>query len=145
MTFQRKLLLGVSGMVLPALLVGAEAIRSNALERHALEALGTNLGRNRTYAELETAMFDQGEVIWRHLTGMDPDARKEFGLTGQVVQYWFERWKTDLGPNGAELADALQDIQRQYVAVADSIFRLTDSGNRDQAYRIAALQLRTRL
>ena len=63
MTFQRKLLLGVSLMVLPALLIGVEAIRSNALEQRALETLGDRLGRSRTYAELETAMFNQTEVV----------------------------------------------------------------------------------
>ena len=40
MTFQRKLLFGFSLMVLPALLIGGEAIRSNLLERRALQALG---------------------------------------------------------------------------------------------------------
>ncbi len=72
MTFQRKLLLGFSLMVLPALMVGAEAIRSNLLERRALQALGESMARTRTYAELETAMFDQTEIIWRYLSGMDP-------------------------------------------------------------------------
>ena len=48
MTFQRKLLFGFSLMVLPALLVGAEAIRSNALERRALTALGESMARTRT-------------------------------------------------------------------------------------------------
>ena len=72
MTFQQKLLLGFGLMVLPVLLVGAEAIRSNALERRALETLGESLTRTRTYSEVETAMFDQGEVIWRSLSGMEP-------------------------------------------------------------------------
>jgi len=145
MTFQRKLLLGVSGMVLPALLVGAEAIRSNALERHALEALGTSLGRNRTYAELETAMFNQSEVIWRHLTGFDPDARKEFELSGQVVLYWYDRWHSELEPGQEQTADAVLQIQRQFTAVGDSIFHLTQAGRREQAYRLAAVELRGRL
>src|SRR5215475_8396167 len=109
MNFRQKLLLGVSGMVLPALLVGAEAIRSNALERHALEALGTSLGRNRTYAELETAMFNQSEVIWRYVTGLDSAAKKDFQLTGEVVHYWFDRWKTELGPEESELAQSILD------------------------------------
>ena len=85
MTFQRKLLFGFSLMVLPALLVGAEAIRSNLLERRALERLGQSMARTRTYAELETAMFDQGEIIWRGLSGLDPSARREFALTGDVA------------------------------------------------------------
>lgn len=145
MTFQRKLLLGVSGMVLPALLVGAEAIRSNALEQRALEALGTSLGRNRTYAELETAMFNQGEVIWRHLTGLDAAARKDFQLTGEVVGYWFGRWSAELGPDQDQLARAVLDLQRQYEAVGDSVFRLTDAGHREQAYQLAVVEIRNRL
>ena len=84
MTFQRKLLFGFSLMVLPALLVGAEAIRSNALERRALGALGASMSRSRTYAELETAMFDQSELVWRYLSGLDSTARQEFVLTGQI-------------------------------------------------------------
>lgn len=145
MTFQRKLLLGVSGMVLPALLVGAEAIRSNALERHALEALGNSLGRNRTYAELETAMFNQSEVIWRYVTGLDSAAKKDFQLSGEVVHYWFDRWKSELGPGQDELAQAILDIQKQYEAVGDSVFRLTDNGHREQAYRLAVVELRNRI
>ena len=81
-------------MALPALAVGAAAIRSNLLERRALQALGQSMARTRTYAELETAMFDQSEVIWRYLSGLDPTARKEFSVTGQVV----------FGDNGAQLA-----------------------------------------
>ncbi len=145
MNFRQKLLLGVSGMVLPALLVGAEAIRSNALERHALEALGTSLGRNRTYAELETAMFNQSEVLWQHLTGEDPNARKEFGLSGEVVQYWYERWKSELEPGDSSVARSVLEIQQQYLALGDSVFRLTDANRRKQAYQLAADGLKGRL
>jgi signal transduction histidine kinase len=144
-TFRRKLLIGVSGMVLPALLVGAEAIRSNALERHALEALGTSLGRNRTYAELETAMFNQSEVLWQHLTGEDPNARKEFGLSGEVVQYWYERWKSELEPGDSGVAQSVLEIQQQYLALGDSVFRLTDENKPKQAYQLAADGLKGRL
>jgi signal transduction histidine kinase len=144
-TFQRKLLFGVTLLALPALLIGAEAIRSNALEQRALKTLGERLGRNRTYAELETAMFDQTEVIWRHLTGLDPAARKEFELTGQVVRYWFDRWKDELGADSVELAGQLASIQSQFAAVGDSVFRLTDAGRREDAYRLAQVEMRTRL
>ena len=85
MTFQRKLLVGFSLMVLPAVLVGAEAIRSNRLERRALDALGESMARTRTYAELETAMFDQGEIVWRALSGLDPNARREFELSSDPI------------------------------------------------------------
>ncbi|MBP6670139.1 MAG: hypothetical protein KA180_11880, partial [Gemmatimonadales bacterium] len=114
MTFQRKLLLGVSLMVLPALLIGVEAIRSNALEQRALATLGDRLGRSRTYAELETAMFNQTEVVWRYLTGLDPGARKEYQLAGEVVQYWYDRWRAELGPDEAPLAEQVWALQRQF-------------------------------
>jgi signal transduction histidine kinase len=144
-TFQRKLLFGFSLMVLPALLVGAEAIRSNVLERRALQALGESMSRTRTYAELETAMFDQSEVIWRYLSGLDPGARREFELTGEVVNYWQERWRGELRPEEMQLANDVAGIQRQIVTVADSIFVLYDAGQRETAYRLAQRQLKARL
>jgi signal transduction histidine kinase len=144
-TFQRKLLFGFSLMVLPALLVGAEAIRSNALERRALTALGQSMARTRTYAELETAMFDQTELVWRYLSGLDATARQEFVLTGQVVDYWQSRWRDELKPDEMSLADGVGRIQREIVAVSDSVFRLADAGKRVEAYRLAQGELRGRL
>src|SRR4051812_1049334 len=132
-------------MVLPALLVGVEAIRSNLLERRALQALGQSMARTRTYAELETAMFDQSDVIWRYLTGMDPTARNEFRLSGQVVDYWQERWKAELRPQEMALAEGVRGIQQDIQAVADSIFRLFDSGQRQAAFATAQRELKGRL
>ncbi|MGH7510637.1 MAG: ATP-binding protein [Gemmatimonadales bacterium] len=145
MTFQRKLLLGFSLMVLPTLLVGAEAIRSNLLERRALQALGESMARTRTYAELETAMFDQGEIVWRHLSGMDPTAREQFRLAGQVVDYWQQRWAAELRPDEMELAESVQSLQQQIQTVAASIFGLYDSGQRQAAFTMAQQELRGRL
>jgi signal transduction histidine kinase len=144
-TFQRKLLFGFSLMVLPALLVGAEAIRSNALERRALTALGESMARTRTYAELETAMFDQTELVWRYLSGLDETARHEFALTGEVVNYWQDRWRAELRPEEISLADGVAGIQRQIVTVSDSVFRLVDAGQRVQGYRLAQRELKGRL
>jgi signal transduction histidine kinase len=144
-TFQRKLLIGFSLMVLPALLVGAVAIRSNMLERRALQALGESMARTRTYAELETAMFDQSEVIWRYLSGLDPTAKREFRLIGQVVDYWQKRWAAELRPDEMALAESVRDIQRQILIVADSIFRLDESGHRQAAFTTAQRELKGRL
>ena len=132
-------------MVLPALLVGAEAIRSNLLERRALQALGQSMARTRTYAELETAMFDQSDVIWRYLTGMDPTARNEFRLSGQVVDYWQQRWASELRPDEMGLAVGVRGIQQQIQTVADSIFRLFDAGQRQAAFATAQRELKGRL
>jgi signal transduction histidine kinase len=144
-TFQRKLLLGFSLMALPALLVGAEAIRSNLLERRALEALGQSMARTRTYAELETAMFDQSDVIWRYLSGMDPTAKNEFHLAGEVVNYWQQRWAAELRPEEMALADQVGAIQKQIQTAADSVFRLFDSGHRQEAFATAQRDLKGRL
>lgn len=145
MTFQRRLVLGVSLMVIPALLVGLEAIRSNALERHALETLGAGLGRSRTYAELETAMFNQGEIVWRFLTGLDLDARTELGLSAEVVDYRLAQWRGELSAEEQPMADQVAEIQRQMVAVNDSVFHLADAGHRAEAYAYARAELRNRL
>lgn len=145
MTFQRKLLLGFSLMTLPALLVGAEAIRSNRLERRALDALGESMARTRTYAELETAMFDQGEIVWRYLSGLDPAARREFELAGQVVEYWQGRWRAELGPDETQLAAGVADIQAEIRQVAESVFALADAGRRPEAFAMAQRELRGRL
>ncbi len=145
MTFQRKLLIGSFFMALPTLLIGVEAIRSNALERRALEALGQSLSRSRTYADVENAMFDQTEAIWRHLTGLDPEARKEWRLSGEVVDYWFDRWTAGLRPDEIELANGVREVQRQIRAVGDSVIVLADSGQRDEAYRLARQEIKLRL
>ena len=132
-------------MVLPALLIGAEAIRSNRLERRALDALGESMARTRTYAELETAMFDQGEIVWRGLSGLDPGARREFDLAGQVIRYWEERWRAELGPDESSLADGVGRIQADIRRVADSVFDLADTGRRPEAFALAQRELKGRL
>jgi two-component system, NtrC family, sensor kinase len=144
-TFQRKLLLGFSLMVLPALLVGAEAIRSNSLERRALDALGESMARTRTYAELETAMFNQSEIIWRYLSGMDPSAVREFDLSHDVVSYWQARWVAELRPEEKDLGEGVAVLQRELRRAGDSVIALYDAGLRQEAYRTAQLELKGRL
>lgn len=145
MTVRRKLLLGFALMVVPALLIGGEAIRTNVQERRALQALGENMARTRTYAELETAMFNESQVIWRYLSGMDPTARRDFDVNRQVVAYWQGRWRQALRPGESDLTDGVDAIQRQIVLVSDSVFALYDAGHRADAYRMAQVELRDRL
>lgn len=144
MTLQRKLLLGFSVMVLPTLLVGVQAIRTNALERGTLEALGQRLAHSRTYAEVEDAMFNQTQVVWRYLSG-DPAAKKEFPLTEQVVAYWLDRWAAGLPSSDVKLADDVREIERDIRAVAGRVFKLYDSGQRAAAYVTARQELVERL
>jgi signal transduction histidine kinase len=143
-TLQRKLLLGFSFMVLPALLVGIQAIRSNALERGTLAALGQRLARSRTYAEVENAMFNQTQVVWRYLGG-DRRAKQEFPLTEQVVGYWLDRWTEGLPPDEKGLADGVRNIESQIRGVADRVFALYDAGRREEASLTARRELVERL
>jgi signal transduction histidine kinase len=144
-TFQRRLVLGFALMTLPVILIGAEAIRSNMLERRALEALGSGLSRTKTYAQVETAMFSQGEVLWQALSGMEPDARHEFQLQGEVVEYWFDRWSAELRPNEQELADGVRLIQQKINVLGDSVFTLLDHGRRQQAFVLTRQEFKLRL
>ncbi len=144
MTLQRKLLLGFSLMVVPALLVGVQAIRTNALVRGTLESLGARLARSRTYAEVEDAMFNQTQVIWRYLSG-DPAARKEFPLTEQVVAFWLDRWTAELPPDELKLADGVRRIETDIRTVAGRVFTLHDAGRHDAAAVLARRELVERL
>src|SRR5947207_11906174 len=131
-------------MVLPTLFVGVQAIRTNALERGTLEVLGQRLARWRTYADVEDAMFNQTQVIWRYLSG-DPAAKQEFPRTGQVVDYWLDRWTAGLPPDEVKHADAVRQIEGDIRAVAARVFKLHDAGHRDAAALIARRELVERL
>src|SRR5207249_3990701 len=98
---------------------GSKGSQNAMLRYH--RTLGQSLTRTRTYAEVETAMFDETEVIWRHLSGIDPNTRDEFRMTGEVVDYWFDRWSTELGPDEAELVNGVRQIDQQIRSVADTV------------------------
>ena len=144
MTLQRKLLVGFALMVVPTLFVGVQAIRTNALERATLEALGQRLARSRNYADVEDAMFNQTQVIWRYLSG-DPAAKREFPLTEQVVGYWLDRWTAGLPPDEVKHAEGVRQIEADIRAVAARVFKLHDAGQRDAAALIARRELVERL
>src|SRR5438046_8540783 len=131
-------------MVIPALLVGVQAIRTNGLVRGTLESLGRRLARSRTYAEVEDAMFNQTQVIWRYLSG-DPAAKKEFPLTEQVVAFWLDRWAAGLPQDERKLADGVRAIESDIRAVAARVFRLHDAGRHDAAAVLARQELVERL
>src|SRR6185295_17030030 len=131
-------------MVIPALLVGVQAIRTNALVRGTLQSLGERLARSRTYAEVEDAMFNQTQVIWRYLSG-DPAAKKEFPLTEQVVAFWLDRWTAGLPPDELKLADGVRGIETDIRAVAGRVFKLHDDGRHDAAAVLARRELVERL
>lgn len=142
MSVQRKLLLGFGLMLLPVLVVTGEAIRTNALERRAVEALGQGMARTRTYSELEAALQAQGEVLWRSLSGFDAGARREYALSREAVTYWEQRWRAELRPEEAPLASRLAVVRGALDHVADSIFTLLEHGRRAEAWTVSQTELR---
>lgn len=129
-------------MLLPVLVVAAEAIRANAAERRAVEVLGEGMARTRTYSELEGALQAQAEVIWRALSGFDGGARNEYRVAGQAVDYWQSRWQSELRPEEAALPERLALVRRVLDGSADSIFTLVERGRRDDAWAYAQSDLR---
>ncbi|HEX2680766.1 MAG TPA: HAMP domain-containing protein, partial [Candidatus Dormibacteraeota bacterium] len=131
-------------MVVPTLFVGVQAIRTNALERATLETLRERLAHSRLYADVEDGMFNQTQVIWRYLSG-DPDAKKVFPLTEQVVAFRLDRWTAGLPANDVKLADGVRRIEEEIRSVAGRVFALHDAGKRDSAARLARHELVERL
>lgn len=142
MTVQRRIQLGFALMLLPVLLVAAEAIHTNTLERRAVEALGAGMARTRTYSELEGALQSQAEVLWRGLSGFDADARKEYRVADEVVDYWEARWRAVLRPDEMVLAERLTAVREKLNNTADKLLTLVEAGRRDQAWQLAQTDLR---
>ena len=123
-TFQRKLLFGFSLMVLPALLVGAEAIRSNALERRALTGAGREHGAHphlRRAGDRDVRPERAGLALSQRARsdrppGVHADRPGGGLLAGSLARRSSgrRRWRWPMASAG---------IQRQIVAVADSVFR----------------------
>src|SRR3989441_381043 len=89
-------------------------------------------------------MFNQTQVVWRYLSG-DPAAKKEFPLTLQVVDYWFDRWAAGLPPDDSKLADGVRKIEGDIRNVGARVFALYDAGQRQAAYVTARRELVERL
>jgi signal transduction histidine kinase len=145
MTFQRRLGLAFALMAIPLLLVAALAYRSNRLEREALEDLGLGLGRSRTYAEVESALQAQGEIVWRALSGFEQDVPRELETNRQVASYWLERWEEGLRPEEQRFAVQVRRLRAQIDSVTDSVVALSASERREEGYRLAQRELRARL
>ncbi|MDH4131239.1 MAG: ATP-binding protein [Gemmatimonadota bacterium] len=141
MTFRQKLLFGVFLLILPSVVIGLGAVRSNRIERDAIAALETRLARSRTYAELETAMFDQSVLVWQILGGVDSGAIREVPLRRQVVEFRFAQWQSQLDSQDLVLATAVSALQRQFEAVTDSVLALMAAGRRADGYRLARTEL----
>jgi signal transduction histidine kinase len=145
MTFQRRLGIAFALMAIPLLMVAALAYRSNRLEREALESLGRGLGRSRTYAEVESALQAQGEIVWRALSGFEADPSRELETNRQVVTYWLDRWEAGLLPDEAHYAAQVRRLRAQIDTVTDSIMVLAARGRRDEGYGLARRELQVRL
>ena len=133
-------------MVLPALLVGAGAIRSNVLERRALAGAGREHGADPDLRRAGDRHVrpERGHLALPERAGSHRHARS----SGSPA-----RWSTtgsNAGPPSSvrrrwALAEGVADIQRQIQTAADSIFRLYDAGQRQAAFTVAQRELKGRL
>jgi len=117
MRFQRKLLLGFSLMVLPVLLISAEAIWNNREERQALRALGESMARTRTFADLETLLFRQSRQVLGFLSGIDREAKAEFFRLETEIGERLRLWKQTLKPDEMHLAEDIEHIHSEIFSV----------------------------
>ncbi len=145
MRFQRKLLLGFSLMVLPVLLISAEAIWNNREERQALSALGESMARTRTFADLETLLFRQSRQVLGFLSGIDREAKMEFFRLETEIGDRLGIWKQTLKPDEMRLAEDIEHIHSQIFAVGKQIFFLYQAGNWKAALEVANQELKGRL
>src|SRR3990172_6412014 len=145
MRFQRKLLLGFSLMVLPVLLISAEAIWNNREERQALSALGESMARTRTFADLETLLFRQSRQVLGFLSGIDREAKAEFFRLEAEIGEQLRLWKQTLKPDEMHLAEDIEHIHSQIFAVGKQIFFLYQAGNWKAALEVANQELKGRL
>jgi signal transduction histidine kinase len=145
MKFQRKLLLGFALMVIPILLIGAEAIWNNREERAALRALGESMARTRTYAELETVLFRQSRQIWGFLIGTDHEAQAEFFRLEPEIEERLRRWKLTLTPDEMDLATDVEQIHAQMFDIGKRVISLHQGGQRNAALALANTELKGRL
>jgi signal transduction histidine kinase len=145
MRFQRKLLIGFSLMVVPVLLISAEAIWNNREERQALQALGQSMARTQKFAELEAALFRQSRQVWGFLTGADREAKTEFFRLEQEIGERMRQWKGELKPDEMHLANEIEEIHAQIFGVGKQVFLLYQAGNWKAALDVANQELKGRL
>ncbi|MBZ0159345.1 MAG: HAMP domain-containing protein [bacterium] len=145
MRFQRKLLLGFSLMVVPVLLISAQAIWNNREERGALRALGESMARTRKYADLETILFRQSRQVWGFLTGIDHEAQTEFHRLEPEIHERLRQWKLTLTPDEMDLATDVEQLHAQMFDIGKHIIVLYQSGQRKAALALANTELKGRL
>lgn len=145
MGFQRKLLLAFSLMVVPVLLISAEAIWNNREERLALRALGDNMARIRAFADLGTIMFRQSRQVLGFLSGIDREAKAEFFRMEPEIGERLARWKQGLKPDEMHLAKDIEEIHAQIFSAGKQVFLLYQAGDWKAALAVADHELRGRL
>jgi len=132
-------------MVLPVVLISAEAIWNNREERQALRALGESMARTRTFADLETLLFRQSRQVLGFLSGIDREAKGEFFRLETEIVERLRRWKEELKADEMHLARDIEEIHAQIFAVGKQVFFLYQAGNWKAALEVADRELKGRL
>ena len=143
LTFQQKLALAFSIMIIPLLIIGVQSLWSLRQETSALKALEASLERRVIFAELENTLYRQIREVFSYLTGWDKEAKQEFTKLNGIITEKIADWKgTLVNPEEARLTQDLERLHRQIQEVADRIFTLSDQGSRGKAFQIAEFGLK---
>lgn len=143
LTFQQKLALAFSMMIIPLFLIGAQSLWSLRQETSALKALEASLERRTIFADLENTLYGQIRQVWSYLTGWDKEAKQEFVKLNGIIAEKMAEWKrTVVDPEEARLTQELEGLHLQVKEVADKVFALHDRGKRGEAFRVAQEELK---
>lgn len=143
MTFQQKLALAFSMMIIPLFLIGAQSLWSLRQETSALKALEASLERRTIFADLENTLYGQIRQVWSYLTGWDKEAKQEFIKLNGIIVEKMAKWKrTVVDPEEARLTHELEGLHLQIKEVANKVFALHDRGKRGEAFRVAQEELK---
>jgi len=145
MTFQRKLFLGFCIMIVPIVLIGAEALWTNRQEHQALRALGESMAKTHAFEELETLLFRQGRRVFPFLTGMDPGAKADFFRLEEEIKKRLLEWEAVLKPEEVSLARDIGQLHARILTVGRQVFALDEAGKRFDAFLVADRELQKRL
>jgi signal transduction histidine kinase len=136
-TFKKKLFLAFSVMVVPLVIIGAQAWWNVQQETVALRTLEESLSRARIFAEAESVIYRKLRKIRDYVTGWDTEAKDEFERLDSVAHTRLEEWKqATMDPEDRRLAGVLEQIDGEIGTLARRAFALYEDRQQDRAFAL---------
>jgi len=146
MTFQKKLMVAFSIMIVPLVVIGVLTLWTIREENLALKTLETSLSRVKIFADLESMIYRQIRKIRDYTTGFEREAKEQFEHLNGLIQERMEAWRQAVvDPEDLRLAQALEHLHGEIVALATRTFDLYERNEREEALRLTKEELNGRL